>query len=101
MNAPTHACAICRKPASSVCAGCAEGTDIASINHTPARYCNEECQKTDWPSHSAPVKFFRNAFWPPGQRLLTYVPVVLSVRETVQFTSTISGQTESAHFCWT
>lgn len=66
MDAPTHACAICRKPASSVCAGCVEGTDIASINHRPARYCGEDCQKADWPSHQqscqavqAKIKLFR------------------------------------------
>lgn len=56
MESPTHLCAVCSKPATSVCAGCANGRDAAGNHLTPTRYCGSDCQKADWPFHQQPCR---------------------------------------------
>ena len=40
-----RACAVCKEPASSLCAGCRK-----------VAYCSRECQRADWPKHKAVCK---------------------------------------------
>ena len=66
METPTQLCTVCNKPASNVCAGCADVRDASGNYLSPTRYCGSDCQKADWPSHKQPcqaaqpsIKLFR------------------------------------------
>jgi len=50
-DTPNAACVVCSKPANTVCAGCADGRDAAGNYLAPTRYCGNDCQTADWPSH--------------------------------------------------
>lgn len=50
-NTPNTACTVCSKPASTHCAGCADGRDVAGKSLKPTRYCSTDCQFSDWSSH--------------------------------------------------
>jgi hypothetical protein len=45
-------CAVCAKPATTHCAGCAtEEVKKLLGHHTPTFYCGTACQQSDWNSH--------------------------------------------------